>query len=180
MQRLSSGVLAALILALVAGALQAGSITFSGDTTGQPTWNRTTSGEPPTSLSGVGTAVPYQTWPFTVSAGGTYVLEIIAAVYGDSFLSLYQTSFDPTSQFTNALSADDDSGVDLLSRIDYGLLVGTQYYMVVSGFDNDDFGTYTANISGPGDISLTGVVPEPGTWLLLGAGMMGLWLLRRR
>jgi hypothetical protein len=131
-------------------------------------------------LSLLGTAVPYQTWPFTVNAGGTYVLEIIAAAYGDSYLHLYQTSFDPTSQLTNALSADDDSGVDLLSRLDYGLLVGTQYYMVVSGFSNTHYGAYTANISGPGDISVTGVIPEPGTWLLLGAGMMGLWLLRRR
>jgi hypothetical protein len=39
---------------------------YSGDLTGQPTFNRPLRGDPPTGLTDLGTNVPYQTQAFTV------------------------------------------------------------------------------------------------------------------
>lgn len=163
---------------LTSGIAEAGIITFSGNTTGQPTWQRATSGYPPLGLSGA--TPPYEAWLFTVDLAGSYQMETTAGGF-DTYLHLYQNSFNPTSQLTNILAGNDDGGVGLLSLITYSLNPGTQYILVVSGFASSSFGPYTAEIRGPGNIELGNVViPEPATAALIAAGLTGIWLVRRR
>jgi len=137
---------------------------------------RPLSGDPPVSLLGVGTAVAYQAVPFWVDTSGVYTLEITAFAPGDSFLVLYENAFNPSTPLTNALIADDDSGVGLLSLLGHDLAPGVDYIAVVTAFSNSAVGAWTMEISGPGNISS---VPEPSTLGLLGLGLAAL-LVRRR
>lgn len=178
---------------LVAGTLHAGSITVSGDTTGDPTWNRPTEGTPPSYLSGTGTAVHYESWSFWVGSPGTYTFEIVqfpvisglpaTSATFDTFLFLYGTSFDPASPLTNVLVGNEVNPFTYnWSRIDYNLTASMQYFVIATGYYNETydiysgFGPYSLNLRGPGDINLGEVapVPEPSTMLLLGSGLAGL------
>lgn len=168
---------------------------YSGDTTGGPTMNRPVS---LASLSGVGTAVAYSSQAFHVTVTGSYVMEVLSTTAGyDPYLLLYAGSFSAASPLVGLQDGDDDytgaftvlggagSGLDA-SRIastetsnfndpaGSTLVAGTQYYMVVTGFANDDFGTFDVGIGGgPGRITL-GMVPAPGALALLGlAGLVG-------
>lgn len=178
-------------LALMAGTMLssaaiAGDITINGDTTGGPTWQRTLSGSPPGLLSGVGNAVAYEVFEFTVTADGTYDFLSTATTPGyDNFLHLYVGAFDPTNQFSGVLIANDDFPSIGLSGFSFALTAGLTYLTVNSGFANDDFGTYTMRISGPGDIlpgGGGGVIPEPATWgmMIAGFGLIGAAARRRR
>ena len=160
--------------------------TFSGATTlTSPTYNRVLSGVPPTSLSGVGTAVHYQTVGFTVGATGSYVFQMsaIAPVNWDTFLTLYTGSFNPASPLTNAVAANDDNPTIGLSGFTTNLSTGTSYFAVATGFSNTDVGTYSLAITGPGVVTFAGApaVPEPATWamLLVGFGAIGGTMRRR-
>ncbi len=136
-------------LALVAGsAALAQSSVVNGDTTGAPTWNRPIGAGP--SLSGTGTATPFQTVNVTITQPLSFSAETTVASF-DTYLHLYQTSFDPNAQLTNLVAGDDDGGAGLLSLINAasdGPFTPGQYIVVVSGFSNGSFGTYTLEING--------------------------------
>jgi MYXO-CTERM domain-containing protein len=168
---------AALALVAAAGIANAGTLDIFGDTTGGPTFNRPFAGNPPTGLSAVGTAVAYQVWEIEADAAGSYSFDIIAAGANyDTFMHLYGPGgFNPANALTNVIIGDDDSGTGSNSLFSTNLAASTSYFVVVSGFDNADFGTYTLRISGPGNIS---IVPTPGALALLGLG--GLAASRRR
>lgn len=174
----------AVFLIYSAGVAEAGLVTFSGNTAGQPTWTRPTAGSPPTSL---GPTSPYDAWQFVVDTAGVYSLTTTSASF-DTYLHLFQNAFDPGNPLGNILAGNDDGGVGLLSRIDYSLNPGTEYFMIISGFGGDS-GPYTGSMEGPGNIDLSGpfhgasgggAIPEPGTALMLGAGLACLWAFHRR
>jgi hypothetical protein len=158
---------------------------YSGDTTGSPTYNRTLEGEPPASLSAVGTDVAYDTLTFQVSADGVYrfrsfVEGAFSTPAWDNFLFLYSGSFNPSAALTSVLVGNDDFNGNIgRSGFDLALNTGTTYVLVTTGFTNEDFGIYRNLILGPGSIV---PVPEPGTYALMFAGLavVGFVASRRR
>ncbi len=146
---------------------EASTISYSGDTTNLPTFNRPqTEGfeggtNPPTSLSINGTAVPYYSQSFLVDTTGSYNIAGSQAFLGIQFL--YQNSFNPTTPLVNLLSGNDpfpDEGTSGFNGL--SLTANSQYFLVTTGFDNSNnsFGTFTNIIIGPGNITL---VPEPSS-----------------
>ena len=109
MRSITSGLVGAQSIAVLlvfsfSAAALAGTTTYSGDTTGDPTWNRTValSG----SLSGIGTAVSYETQMFCVSLSGNYTItsDYDGNAAYDGYLHLYEISFDPLDPCTNLLA----------------------------------------------------------------------------
>lgn len=147
-----------------------------GDTTGAPTFNRALSDF--SALSGVGTDNPYTAYTFTVSVSGDYIFNTTAAF--DSFVFLYQNSFDPSDATANGLAANDDliyGSSFFASGFEVALTAGTTYVYVVTGFDPANYGAYSTTIAGP---AVTVPVPEVQTYLMMALGLCGLAVLRRR
>lgn len=165
-------------------------VTYIGNTTGQSTWNRPLSGNPPTNLSGVGTATPYESQPFYVTADGAYDFLSTATdpASWDNYTFLYANNFDPNSQFTNVIIGNDDfPGVGLSGFNGVALTANTQYFFVTTGFGNGDFGEYTGSISGgAGDVILgspTAIPLETDALPLVFSGLFiggGVWFKRKR
>lgn len=179
-------------LLAVAAALPvgAGTFSYSGDTTGAPTFNRpefsTSSFTPgvPTGLSVIAETVPFQFQEFSVSVGGSYSL--ISNQLFDGVIALYQGSFNPASPLTNLLLGNDDSafspavGFSNQSALSLLLTANTSYFLVTTGFSSPDpdlgpadAGRYTNDISGPGT-----VIPEPLS--VLGVLALGFWGTRKK
>ena len=81
------------------------------------------------------------------SAAVTFTITA-AAITGtdpfDTYLSLYQTSFNPNSPATNFLRGDDDSGpLQNSSKLTQTLTAGQTYILVVSTFGRFQSGTFT-------------------------------------
>lgn len=177
------------VLLASAAASLAGVLNVTGNTTGQPAWNRPVGGTPPTPpASTVGTAVPYQVTQLYVTAPGSYDFMSTATVPAgwDNYAFLYQDSFNPAAPFANVLVGDDDSPIIGLAGFSYNLNPGTQYYFVETGFGNTDFGAYSLEVRGPGDI-YNAVVPEPGQIAMMSLTVIGAlgyagrnWLRRRQ
>ncbi len=171
-------------LLCAAQAVSAATVIVPGDTTGQPVYRRTVVGVggPPTTLSSIGTATPYEVTPFSVSANGLYTLLVtsMSPANWNNFLTLYKDSFDPANALTNVLASSDNFSLGTQNaQISRNLTAATRYFAVVAGSGNANFGSYTLTISGPGDIN---VVPEPASWAMLiaGFGLTGAVMRRRR
>jgi hypothetical protein len=173
-------IIAGVFAAIVAISASASAQTFFGDTTGGPTFNRPFG---TAQLSGVGTNVAYEVNEFTISDSGSYTFNLNAQTSGfDTYLLIYQNVFNPLNQLSNLLAANDDGGPGLNSQATLNLATGTNYFAVVTGFDNGDFGAYELIArSDVGSVSLTSAIPEPATWLMMILGFAGVGLqLRRR
>jgi hypothetical protein len=156
---------------------QAATFNYAGDTTGAPTWNRPTSGTPPTSLSGTGTNTPYDVFSFTVDVSGSYSFNSSSPY--DNYGFLYQGSFNPTDQFTNVIvGADDINGDDYAFTTN--LNVGTNYFLVSTGFDNTDFGAFTTTIDGLGNVSSGSSTSVPEPFTVIGTLVGGTTAIRMR
>ncbi len=142
-----------------------GSVNFGGDTStgGTPTWTRPYSVGDGTSgsctLSGSGTAVPYNTQDFHVDTTTTYTIDATWDGF-DGFLHLYEVAFDPNDQCVNLIALNDDgSGTGDSQIADQSLTAGVQYIVVVGGFGNSDSGPYSVTISSATGTPILGTVP---------------------
>ncbi len=99
-----------------------------------------------------GANVYFKTISFVAPSTGSFTFSTIAASLtpgssDDTYLSLYQTAFNPATPATNFLKGDDDTGVGALSLITQNLTAGTTYIIVVSTYDNIVQGSFTLQAS---------------------------------
>lgn len=169
-----------LALALTTATSRADTFTYTGTTAGGPTFNRPV--ENGSILSTIGTNVPYNVLQFRVSLAGTYNFLSIPTTTGyDNFLILYANNFNPLAPLTNFVIADDDTGgISVSSAFNTPLTAGTNYFLVTTGYQNTEFGSFNNSISGPGAIITAAAVPEPATLALLGTGLAGIGAAVRR
>jgi hypothetical protein len=153
---------------------QADIVTWTGDTTGAPTFDRPFADFSDLSPNGVNVA--YRTHAFTVSQDGDYSL-VVSGLGFDTFLFLYATAFDPASPLDNGVAANDDAVSLNTSGVEGTLSAGTTYFAVVTGFDEEEFGAYSITLAGLGVIS---AVPEPSIWLMLAFGIAAVAYTQRR
>jgi hypothetical protein len=164
---------AALTICALFGLMNAAKADFHierGDTTGSPTL------DVGTIYIDAGSTVPYDLLTFEVTQAGTYQFLVMAEY--DSATFLYASDFDVASPTSNLVSHNND----LLSPDTSGfvsfLVPTVRYTLVVTGFDDNDFGKYSLTIGGPG--SVIAAVPEPSTWLMLAFGLAAITVARRR
>ena len=109
----------------------------------------------------------YKTYTFVAPASGAVTFATTAAVLSsgddDTYLTLYQNSFNPASPATNFLRGDDDSGLGFLSSLTQTLTAGTTYIVVVSTFETGATGTFTLQSS-------TAVFGQTVNWYLNASG----------
>ncbi len=99
-------------------------------------------------------SVFYKTYTFVGPVAGAVTFATTTAVLtsvdaNDTYLTLYQNSFNPASPATNFLRGDDDSGIRTLSSLTQTLAAGTTYIVVVSTFETGATGTFTLQASTP-------------------------------
>jgi hypothetical protein len=170
--------------ALLLGAASLGAQAYSGNTTGGATFNRQVSDC--SGLSGVGTAVRYSVQAFYVTTSGSYTLSgSSTGTLWDTFVHLYTGSFNPAASATNCTTGNDDGPGGIGTHaFSFSALINTQYFLVTSGFDNDDFGAFTNRFGGPANVTFgtlpSGVVPEPSTYALMATGLIGIAGAARR
>lgn len=127
--------------------------------TASPTYNRGVGNNITVFIPGPENGMYYHTHSFVPASSGSVSIETIAGTLNgystpyDTYLTLYQTSFNPTDAATNFLIGDDDSGtLEHASKITYNLTAGTTYILVVTTYDTGMTGTYqikaTADIFG--------------------------------
>ncbi|MFN3489614.1 MAG: M36 family metallopeptidase [Emticicia sp.] len=118
--------------------------------------------------SNIGSAVYYKTYTFVASASGTLDVETIGGTLTgdpyDTYLTLYQTAFNPAAPATNFLKGDDDSGALLYaSKLTHPIIAGTTYILVVSTYFNGVIGSFTLQ-------SNQAIFADVNNWYLASSG----------
>ncbi|OAB62992.1 hypothetical protein AY599_15075 [Leptolyngbya valderiana BDU 20041] len=153
---------AACLLVALAGAANAQELVYQGDTTGAERFNRPSS---LSSLSSFATDVAYEAVQIEVTETGSYTILSDQTNFGllwDGYLLVYETAFDPASPLDNLIDLNDDYFGSMLPGIGVGysgiegitLAEGVAYFIVHTGFSNDDQGPYEAQVSGPGAVRI--------------------------
>jgi hypothetical protein len=155
--------LAAAAVLCAAGSAHADILTYTGDTTNGPTYDRPF--DDFTGLSGFGAGVSYSTFTFTVAAAGSYTFLTTGAF--DTFVFLY-SSFDPSQPLNNGIAGNDDLLPGFTTSGFATTLAAGTYTYVVTGFDNTEFGAFSTTIGGPGVIA---AVPEPAAYAMFALGL---------
>ena len=128
-----------------------GTVTYTGDTTGGPEWDRALTSCATVSLLG---PVTYHEQNFFVDTNGSYDItsdQDTAGALWDGFLLLYINAFDPLNPLTNCVTGDDDGDGGIgTSDIDaVALIAGPQYILVTTGFSAGNEGAFTNGFDGP-------------------------------
>ncbi|MBA5630250.1 T9SS type A sorting domain-containing protein [Moheibacter lacus] len=138
-----------------------GNCELDGDTTDGEIWDRPLADG--SGMSGAGVDVRYKVYgPFTVDTAGDYTVNSVQDGGWDGFIFVYQDVFDPTDPLTNFVAGDDDGpgGIGTSEAV-ASLVTGTEYFIITTGFDDEEFGPYTTTITGPGTYTCDGG-SEPG------------------
>lgn len=112
-----------------------------------------------TTYTSSGNAVFYKAYSFVAPSSGSFTFAVTAAnlfrgIPDDTYLALYQTSFNPASPATNFARGNDDiSTTNFLSSLTHTLTAGTTYILVVSGWSPNITGSFSLSAS-------AGVLPE--------------------
>jgi hypothetical protein len=151
-------------LLLFAMPILAGDYTFSGVlSANSPTWFRpaspgdlsTGSYSDPTNCS-LGRwsdwSVSYDTHRFKVSQAGDYHIALTANF--DGYLALYSEDIPFTADGSSSciIALDDSPSTSCCPSFNIGLVPDLNYTLVVTSYDEDDSGTYSVHVVGPGDI----------------------------
>ena len=86
-------------------------------------------------------AYNYQAFSFVAQSTESANFEITSGLY-DTYLYLYQGSFNPESPSQNLIASDDDSGVGLLSLLTSSLIKDQTYILVSTTYSPDDIGEF--------------------------------------
>ena len=117
------------------------------------------------SLSGVGTAVAFDTITITNNSPGTANFVVTSSLVGggacgnanDTFFTLY-TSFNPATPLANCLAVNDDisGATNRCSTLSFPIPVGQTRIVVVSAFNNPPTGlfSYQINFTGTTPVEL--------------------------
>ena len=88
----------------------------------------------------------YETWRVRVNQARQATFSVDSDF--DTVLDLFLIDVgNPALGFAQFLAVDDDSGTDLNAELVYDLLPDTEYWIVVSGFEPVDVGSYTLNVN---------------------------------
>lgn len=148
---------------LLGSTVSAGTGSYSGTNVGGVSWVRPFADG--TCCSGLG-PVLYHSQFFHVGTTGAYDISSIQSGW-DGYIFVYSGSFDPLNQTVNYVAGDDDgTGGIGTSNIDAVMLnVGTTYYLITTGFELGEEGTFTNTITGPGTVTFGTAVAGASTAL---------------
>jgi hypothetical protein len=168
-------VLAAALLAGATQAAQAEVISFRGDTTGGPTYLRTN--DTGTGYDDWRGAVAYRVYDIDLKEYAS-MISFAAMCDFDCGIFVYEGSFDPHQPFQHFMGGADYYAGYTSGMLNGHLLAG-HYSMVVVGDSTPEFGAFAGVVAADAAFTVS-AVPEPSTWMLLGAGLALLAVTRCR
>lgn len=142
---------------LMALPVLAGTASYNGSNVGGTNWTRPFADG--TCCSGLG-PVKYISQAFYVDTAGNFDISSVQSGW-DGYIFVYSGSFDPTNQTANFVAGDDDGngGIGTSDIAGLALTPGITYYLVTTGFENGEEGTFTNTITGPGIITIGTPIP---------------------
>jgi len=102
----------------------------------------------------------------------------------DTYIYLYEGSFDATNPTLNLIAQDDD-GYDGGNEVQFDLTTNlkkdTTYYSVITTYDPEELIEGSVDIYGPqGGVLTYTIIPEPATYGLIMSGALLILLKRKR